>query len=357
MYNIVIYPYDETIKNTLSHINDDIFKIVGIVSPKGWGYYGRLLEIREEKIIVKANFSEIGEEFDGICFANSRFQLNFENYFLPILMECRKRNKEVFWCREYDEKELNIVKSYISDEKLHSIISDKPMLDAGQMVYDIGTPVVFIVDIFAGLNVYDFQFYIYEELKKRGYATKLISSRKEMGLVESIDTIPEFLFSNYCSIKEKIIKINQYIKMLEVIENPDLIVMGIPGNLFEVSKKLMGDFGSSAYLITRSICPDYVICNIPYFADFENKYEYLGGFVEKRLETRVDAYNVVAKYMDVLASEGRREFDYLSLPMEFVEERIKMNEKVYCLQKRSEISRIVNDIIFKLESYAEIELM
>lgn len=45
MYNIIIYPYDETIKNTLLHIDSSIFKIRGIVSPKGWGYCGNSIEI------------------------------------------------------------------------------------------------------------------------------------------------------------------------------------------------------------------------------------------------------------------------------------------------------------------------
>jgi len=47
----------------------------------------------------------------------------------------------------------------------------------------------------------------------------------------------------------------------------------------------------------------------------------------------------------------------MDVSRDLIVDEIKNNEKIYYLQEKMEISRVVDDIIKKLESYAEIELI
>lgn len=198
---------------------------------------------------------------------------------------------------------------------------------------------------------------VYIELEKRGYKTYLLSAKKEKKLINSVDVIPEIVINNKGYNREKILKFNHYIKQVEIIEHPDLIIVEAPGNLLEISKMVTGDFGSGAYIISRGISLDYVICNMPYFSGFSEKCDDLGQCIEARIEAEVDAYNITSQYLDLADAEENGVIEYMDVSRDLIVDEIKNNEKIYYLQEKMEISRVVDDIIKKLESYAEIELI
>ncbi len=357
MYNIVIYPYDGTLKNTLQHINLKEYRVCGIVSPRGWGYVDTSFMIGDKEIKIQANLDRIESAYDCICFVNSQYSLDFVNNIMPIIHECEENNLDVILCRDFSEHELQIIKSHIDKDKLHILYEMYRDIKMENEIFEINIPVVLITDIFAELNSQDVQLEVYDELKARGYAVKLVSSKRDMRLIEDIDIIPQIVLDKYGSNKEKILRFNHYIKQIEVKENPELIVIGTPGNLIEISKKVTGDFGSSAYIFSRGIISDYVVCNFPYFSEFEDKYKELCKCVENRLETKVDACNVIPQYLDLMESEEYGELEYLGLSIQFVEKKLKKREKIFCLEDKKEILRIADDIVKKLEGYAEIKVM
>lgn len=357
MYNMVIFPYDATLKNTLQHIDQKEYRVCGIVSPRGWGYGDTSLLIGDEEIVIQASLRQVESAYDCICLVNSRYSLNFTNSIMPIIHECAEKNLDVIVCRDFTEQELQIIKSYIDKDKLHILYETYRDIKMENEIFEIDIPVVLITDIFAELNSQDVQLKIYDELKAKGYAVKLVSSKREMRLIRDIDSIPQSVLREYGTNKEKILRFNHYIKQIEIKENPDLIIIGIPGNLMEISKKVTGDFGSSAYIISRGVISDYVVCNFPYFQDFEGRYSELCKCVENRLETKVDACNVIPQYLDLMESEEYGELEYLGLSAEYVEKKLQKHEKIFFLQDKKEILRIADEIVKKLEGYAEIKVM
>lgn len=61
--------------------------------------------------------------------------------------------------------------------------------------------------------------------------------------------------------------------------------------------------------------------------------------------------------MDLADAEENGVIEYMDVSRDLIVDEIKNNEKIYYLQEKMEISRVVDDIIKKLESYAEIELI
>lgn len=61
--------------------------------------------------------------------------------------------------------------------------------------------------------------------------------------------------------------------------------------------------------------------------------------------------------MDLADAEENGVVEYMDVSRDLIVDEIKNNEKIYYLQEKMEISRVVDDIIKKLESYAEIKLI
>lgn len=357
MYNIIIFPYDDTLNSILSYIDENVYDVKGLVSPCGWGYCANEIKIGRKNLKVYGNIDQVKENYNSICIVNSRYDLDFEKYILPVLKECKEKNLDVILCRDLLKKEIKFVKQYIKENKLHIIHEKYDVSKFQDEIYDINTPVVFIVDMLTEMHSENVSSEVYIELEKRGYKTYLLSAKKEKKLINSVDVIPEIVINNKGYNREKILKFNHYIKQVEIIEHPDLIIVEAPGNLLEISKMVTGDFGSGAYIISRGISLDYVICNMPYFSGFSEKCDDLGQCIEARIEAEVDAYNITSQYLDLADAEENGVIEYMDVSRDLIVDEIKNNEEIYYLQEKTEISRVVDDIIKKLESYAEIELI
>lgn len=168
MNNMVIFPYDETVKKVLQYITSKSFSIKGIVSPKGWGYYGQTVVVDDEIININYDFEQIEAEFNSICLVNSYFELDFDKYVLPIILQCEKNNWNLIIYRNLSIYQLQVIQSHISKDKLHIKYEFNEEINMGEEIYDINIPIVFIVDMLAKLKSQDAQLEIYKELEKEG---------------------------------------------------------------------------------------------------------------------------------------------------------------------------------------------
>lgn len=120
---------------------------------------------------------------------------------------------------------------------------------------------------------FEIQLSIRENLQSKGYKISQIGSRNYCEFL-GFHSFPGFMYNRNLSESEKIILFNNYIKRLENDENPDLIVIGIPGGIMKRNDTFTSYFGIFAYEISQAVTPDYVICSTQY-QDF--KHEYLFG--------------------------------------------------------------------------------
>lgn len=357
MYKVVIYPYDQTVKNILRNAHDSIFDIVGLVSPRGWSECGNTVQVGNKKLQVYSEIEEVHERYNSVCLVNGKFDLNYFRYIQPIIKKCEEENLDVFLFRNLEDDELDNVKNIIPNNKLHILYEKYKEIAFRNELFDIHVPVVFIADVFESLNSADVQLNIYNELMRRGYNVSIVSSKREMRILKKADCIPRSLFENKTSIRDKVLLFNQYVKQIEHNERPDIIIVGIPGNLLEISKTIIGDFGGHNYIISRSIAPDYIICNVPCFFDFADKYKNLEMILNCKYEQPIDACNVMPYFLDLAEAEEIGEIEYMGLSKEFVEKQVSFNNNYYYLEEHDEIVRITDNIIKKLSGYGEIELI
>ena len=351
MYNVVIYPYEPSNKETILHMNRDLYKIKGIVSPRGWGYCGERIKGEGLDCYIRESITEINEYFDCVCIVDSKISWDIIPSFVEILEICKEKKLKVIWCKKNEDEKLKKLVEYVPKEKV-VLLKNSYLGIEKRKVYDINTPIVFLIDMFSGMSSQDISLKIVDEIRKRGYKTKLITDKKNMSLVKDVELIPDIFFERGSSIQNRIVNFNQYIKSIE--ETLDIILIDIPGNALEVSKDIFGDFGHSLFMISRTIIPDYVVCNTPFVNLIEEKIEILEKFIEKRIETEIDVFTIVPQYLDLVNSESFQEMDYTTLSNEFVNKKIGDSERIYFLQNRIELIQLVDDIISKLENYSRI---
>lgn len=162
------------------------------------------------------------------------------------------------------------------------------------------------------------------------------------------------LFEKNISNKEKILSINHCIKELEVKENSDVIIVGIPGGSMSFSRKVVEDFGEEITLITKSISPDCTIMSFPYYPDIYNYKVYFEYMLEK-YNIYIDYFNICNEMIDVSESEIKNKLKYLTVNKDKVEELTKNNN--FFINNKSSINLIVDNVIKQLKHYGKIKMM
>ena len=111
---------------------------------------------------------------------------------------------------------------------------------------------------------------MWRRFRELGYNVEVISTRLDSEVL-GINPIPQFMFETGMSESEKIIKYNHYVKQIELVKDPDLIIIGVPGGIMPFDKVNYNNFGAIAFLISMAVSVDYAILCSPFYAgsDFD----------------------------------------------------------------------------------------
>ena len=141
-----------------------------------------------------------------------------------------------------------------------------------------------------------------------------------------------------------------FIEKIEKNNKKEIIIVEIPGNLLEISKKIYGDFGMTAYFMMRIMPPDFVICNIPYMEYIIENLEVLSETVKNTINIPIDIYNMNPVYFDLLASEQMENFEYVLLSDKYIDQ-IVGKSNIYNICTKERINKIIEKIITQLKGY------
>lgn len=188
---------------------------------------------------------------------------------------------------------------------------------------------------------------LWKAFEQQGYKTELISKRKDVSLVSKAISFPDIKNEN----KIEIIKeYNNFFEKIEKNNKKEIIIVEIPGNLLEISKKIYGDFGMTAYFMMRIMPPDFVICNIPYMEYIIENLEVLSETVKNTINIPIDIYNMNPVYFDLLASEQMENFEYVLLSDKYIDQ-IVGKSNIYNICTKERINKIIEKIITQLKGY------
>lgn len=300
---VLIYPYDNEMAPVVRSAAFNLkYKLVGAVSPQGWGYAkrdaGYVDGLSPLGITIESNFDELIDLCDIVIFAKSEHKIDFHKAIYPKMITAIKRKKEIICLiNEYD---LSEIKKLALENNVNFIEYDYSSFETiieNAYKANINVPVIAVLGISEDMDKFRIQLMVKERLSQLGYKALLVGSRPYSHLLDSI-AFPKFMFEHNLSETNKILNFNRFIKILEATHEPDIIVIGIPGGILPYNKIISNNFGITAFEVMQALTPDFCILSLysniytkEYFYSLQNLFKYRYG-------SKVDIFNIVNRKID-----------------------------------------------------------
>lgn len=321
----MVYPYDRTFKEILTCWNYTIKSFVSLpqvlVSPKGWGY-GKFCEFDGGRIEISEEFEKSLEKCDAVLVRDSVFPIDFEKSILPKIRLTIAKDKKIIFCRR-NIKEYEIIKSTISSDKLIATEYYKSRHEniLKKQIFDINTPVLFVCGMATNTFKLRTGLLLASAFRKKGYKVSCICSANEMEYLGE-NVWPAFLYKDY-SDNQKILEINRFVKRIEEQDAPHLMIIIVPGEVMEISKKCVGNFGMLATKIAKAVIPDCIVLNTVMRKMDEEFYMNISEHIKGMLFKEVDYFNCVPLLLQWQKSNDEKEACFLEVDEEYISSELE----------------------------------
>lgn len=364
---LLIYPYDIEAVPMLRHkglLRD--YEICGLVSPEGWGLTGKDAGCAdggsELGIMIGSDFEAGLESCDAVYFGESHMKLDFEASVRPRLLKAIAAGKNIIFTLPVDRRVQEEISGLCSDGGVYFKYFGNQK-DIGEFLgkeelYELNTPVIFVLGISERTQKFHIQLALREYIQGLGYKVSQVGSRSYCELL-GFRSFPQFMYDNSFSESQKIILFNRYIKSIEIKEEPDVIIIGIPGGTMPFDNKFTNRFGMTAYEVSRAVTPDAAIFSIFYGAYEQEQLESVFTSVKYRLGFEIDCFNLSNVKFDWEASRQDEELSYITVDSKFLhgagEKYGSMAIPVYSVLEAEDAAEMNRLIIGRLEEYAEVQ--
>lgn len=264
--------------------------------------------------------------------------VDFGLYDVVILVD------ETYYVHSFVKDSIERGKKIINARQLYAIEIEK--LDAISEEQKLEVPVIFA----AGVTPYTEKFHVQLGLRKRlmdnGYKVSLIGSKEYSGLF-GFHSFPLFM-SEPMDNTERILLFRKYVKYIEQQEQPDIIVVGIPGGIMGVNRKHHFDFGMTAYMVSQAVEPDYVIMNMLYSQNYtKEQLEEINQCCKYKLNFEIDSFHLSNSFFDPPSLKSEQ-LVFIKMGNRKYPNRI---ERLYDLLNPTDMDKAFEVMIAKLSSY------
>ena len=223
-------------------------------------------------------------------------------------------------------------------------------------IYDIDIPVIMLTSISEKIYSRNLPIALRKTFSEMRIASKIFS---DYPYEESLNIVRLPNFSSSPNPLQTAVEINHIIKEIEVSERLDLIIISIAAGNACFDRKIIEDFGVSAYITSRIVPPDCVIANV-FFVDGDRKaMDHIIGDISKVLDSPIDYVNVTNKVIDYERAEFSGEIETVSLDIEMVRKKVAALEepRIMTVSGMNDVRKLAEMIIEQLERYACIHKM
>lgn len=300
MQKVLFYPYDyqSNIYMRFPELLGNIEEIV-LMSFPGSGMIGKDASIVDKSknsnipIICDTEWESVVEQVTAVYFLNSAFEIDIEKQILPKIINVLEKNKKVF-C------DIPLEQEYVDQIMVHTnmdndfqyyfseIIDVSSEIDISltSEIHKFTTPIVMVMGLTERTNKRIAQLSLKRDLEESGYSVSCILSSGN-GERFGAHSYPLWMFDEGMGEASKIVAFNKYIKDIEKKEAPDLIVIGVPGSIFPYNNHFTNYFGIQAFLVTRAVEPDGIICCSNYIEFTKEFFEHVKKTISITFSTKV----------------------------------------------------------------------
>lgn len=357
MEQVLVYPYSKEYEMVIKSRKSAEANLTRVVSPRGWGLSGGILDNSGERVEIEHDFEEALKACTMVWFVeDGLLRLPIELLLEKLLLTVRNK-KKIYYTRYKNAEEREMVEKLLpprlnAENDYETEVNFTVPGGEYHTLYEFKTPVINVIGLSENADKYKMQLLLKEEFTKLGYKVSVVSSRRDSGIF-GMHSMPGFMWGGSISVTDKILQFNHYIKAIEKAEGPELIILGIPGGAFPRNEYRHQYFGEFHFEISRAVsCDCALLCSsfseypVSYFEEAEQR-------IRQMYDMEVGFHTISDKMYDCrdkVTADGTG--TYLSVESGMVSDSIrewkKAKENLYDTASEDETKRLVDDIINRL---------
>ena len=294
---------------------------IRFVTPEGWGADGGDFSSLDgglpTGVQLSNDFDRALDKADAVLFADGPIPLP-EKYLLGKIARALDAKKQVVLEKIPEElaDKLPLDRVEILQEN-DPVSVTKPQMQDPE-IRTIPVPVVFVLGTGPHTNKLEVQTALGKYFREQGYSVSQVASRN-LGNFLDCHTVPESLFSQAATTKDRIILLNRYFHKIYLRDKPEVMIIGLPGGIMPVNPIRFDELGEKAYLISQAVTPDAaVLCT--YTFEFNQEYvKEMQAICQYRLGTAVKHLVVSGTGMGLSSETSQTE--YSMVPGSLIQEK------------------------------------
>ena len=306
---------------------------------------GSLDKGNELNILVTTNFEEV------LNVVNDIIVTEVDDYILDNLKIAIKAGKNIICLQCSSDYEEIIRQLCCENNAIYSNTFDRhdfslPSQNIDLALFDV--PIIFVCGMSERTQKFDVFLDIYKRLTEKGYKVSGVSARMDSDVL-SIHNFPSFLLEKNYEY-DKVLYFNNYIKYLELTEQPDIIIIEVPGGIIPYDIKHNNKYGLLAYIVSQAISSvDYAIFSMAYNKYDKEFYDFMSLYTEYRYGFNIDMFHMSNCFHD-LEPDGNEDIILMDSKkvVTKIDESLSLQPEIKIYNVFNNPSVVVEDIINRL---------
>ncbi|OPA73274.1 hypothetical protein BVG16_29795 [Paenibacillus selenitireducens] len=313
---IAIYPF---YKGLLPLLLEDgelhNYELTYAIVPKGWESFEEVEDKRKNLICDEESFysEDLMSNIDVLLLCKPLFQVD-KSIYSCITALAEEKGKHIIYVPE-----LEPVFNHSGLEGWECLELESSCTTKSNELASIDVPVILIMGMGENCEKWDVQLKLCDSFRKEGYKISLISSNPLSRLM-GYHTIPSCIDSTHLTFTQQVENINAFIKNIEQIESPDVIILGVPGGILKYSSAAPNGYGYLPFLVCNAVVPDITILSL-YCGNYEETHlKEIKSTCLYRFGVNIDYYHISENVC--LYNSEARQLEYYSVDHTYLAENI-----------------------------------
>ena len=275
MYKLAIYPFTQSSFPLYEFfpIFQPESEITHLASPVGLGLAGHDAGFATNRsdfgIIVQDNIDQTLNECDALLvpFGDLKTDSAFFDTF-DVMCKAAEQGKTIFCASKLTRNQFRKLNS-VAASLHYGFLEKKCHADyTTNTVYKPTAPVVFVHNLTVEADSFEVTLSLAQRFQRDGHRVSVIGARPEYNFLgmNGASLLLNFFFGNqFLSAIPQCIKVfHHYLRMIELHQRPDVILINIPGAAISTQNYYYAETGVYLYLMTQIVRPDYAVVCMPY---------------------------------------------------------------------------------------------
>jgi len=329
-----VYPYNTEFDPFLRHtlLLNPAFQISTLISPAGWGLAGQIIG----EWTVVSTFEPILNDIDTVFIPAFHATEKVETLIVKEIESIVPSLKKVICAANLSAQNIEClqttcIKADCLFENLNVLkapgaygltrpTEQNPPLE----VLDV--PIVAVVGIWEETDKFEASLVLREKFIQNGYRITQIGSRNCCELL-SFHSFPGFMLDPGVDAVDKIIYFNRWIQQLAEAEEPDLILLTVPGAIQNLNETLTKGFGILPHLVFQAVMVDFLLFCTMCDEDSMQFLQEISTMCTYKFSCNVDCYHMSNLQFDLNTSKARGQVVINRIYRDMVSQILKKGSK------------------------------